>query len=209
VTVPITALARVYDDYVHLVVRDDSRYETLQDLADRQVAVGPPGSGTALVADRLLTDAGVAVRRLPLDVVEAGLALQGRRLDGLLWLGGLPTRALTELASRVRIRLLPLADVAVRLRARHGAAYRPAAIPPGTYGRAEGVTTVASANLLLCRENLRHDLVTTVLATAFRRRDAIAGAQPAANALDRRAAIATDPVPLHPAAARYYRGGKP
>ena len=105
--------------------------------------------------------------------------------------------------------MLPLGDVAPRLRARHAAAYRPATIPPTTYGRPEGVATVASANLLLCRPDAPADLVSAVLDTAFRRRAEIAAAQPAGNALDLRAAISTDPVPLHPAAAAYYRAGKP
>jgi TRAP transporter TAXI family solute receptor len=207
--VAATALARVYDDYVHLIVRDDSDLATMPDLAGRRVAVGPPGSGTALVAQRLLQDQSLRVEALHRDIVEAGLDLQARQLDAVFWLGGLPTRAVTELAQRVRIRLLPLGDAAVRLRARHAAAYRPATIPANTYGRPEGVPTVASANLLLCRSAAPADLVHAVLGTAFRRRDAIAASQPAGNALDRRAAIATDPVPLHPAAAAYYRAGKP
>jgi TRAP transporter TAXI family solute receptor len=207
--VPATAMARVYDDYVHLVVRDDSSLVTLKDLAGRRVAVGPPGSGTALVSQRLLQDQSLRVDALHLDVVEAGLDLQARRLDAVFWLGGLPTRAVTELAQRVRIRMLPLGEAAARLRARHAAAYRPATIPANTYGRPEGVPTVASANLLLCRSDAPADLVRIVLETAFRRREAIAAAQPAGDALDLRAAIATDPVPLHPAAATFYRAAKP
>lgn len=207
--VPVTALARVYDDYTHLIVRDDEDVHGLQDLAGRRVAVGPAGSGTSLVALRLLQDRDLRVEAVPLDVVEAGLELQARGLVAVFWLGGLPTRAVTELAERVRIRLVPLADAAPRLRARYGTAYRPATIPASTYLPADAVPTVASANLLLCRADAPADLVTAVLRTAFRRRDALAAAQPAGHALDTRAAVATVPVPLHPAAADYYRRGKP
>lgn len=209
VPVPVRALARVYDDYVHLIVRDDSGFDALADLRGRRVAVGPDGSGTALVAQRLLAAARIRVRAVDLDVVEAGLALQGRRIDALFWLGGLPTRAVTELAERVRVRLLPLGAQATRLRALHGAAYRRAAVPGGTYARPEPVVTVASANLLLGRADTPGDVVSAVLRTAFDRRDAIAAAQANANALDDRVAIATQPVPLHPAAVAYYRDRKP
>jgi hypothetical protein len=206
--VPVVALARVYDDYVHVLVRDDSTATQLVHLRGRPVAVGPKGSGTNLVAQRLLEAAGVPVEQVELDIVEAGLALQGRRVDAVVWLGGLPTRAVTELSERVRLRLLALSDLAAVLRARHAGAYRPAAIPPGTYGP-DGVATVAAANLLLASPGLGDAVVDAVLDTAFERRDAIAADQPAGNALDRRAAINTDPVPLHPAAARYYRARKP
>lgn len=205
----VRALARVYDDYVHLIVRDDSGFAALADLEGGTVAVGSDGSGTALVAQRLLTATKIRAQIVDLDVVEAGLALQGRRVDALFWLGGLPTLAVTELAERVRVRLLPLDEQATRLRALHGAAYRRAGIPGGTYARPEAVGTVASANLLLCREGTPDPVVTAVLRTAFDRRDAIAVTQPNGNALDRRVAIATQPVPLHPAAVTFYRDGKP
>jgi TRAP transporter TAXI family solute receptor len=207
--VGVMALGRVYDDYVHVIVRDDSVVTELHELAGRTVAVGPPGSGTALVADRIVADQGLTVRTSDLDVVDAGLELQARRLDALFSLGGLPTRAVTELAGRVRIRLLPLDDVAARLRSRYGTAYRAASIPPFSYGSPDGVPTVASANLLLCRPDAPAGLVTAILGTAFLRRDELAAAQPAGNALDVRTAIVTAPVPLHPAAAAYYRHSKP
>ena len=88
--VAATAMARVYDDYVHLVVRDDSTLATVADLPGRRVAVGPTGSGTALAAQRLLQDQGLQVSTVNLDVVEAGLALQARRLDAMFWVGACP-----------------------------------------------------------------------------------------------------------------------
>jgi hypothetical protein len=207
--VDVTALARVYEDYVHLMVRDDSGLTDPTDLSGSRVAIGPPGSGTTVVARRVLEELRVAIEPYPLDVVEAGLGLQAMRLDAVFWLGGLPTRAVAELSERVRLRLLPLDAVADDLRARHRAAYRAATIPAGTYDRVEPVPTIAAANLLLARPATAGPVVDALLRTAFERRRVIAAAQPAGNALDRRAAISTAPVPLHPAAAAFYRRGKP
>ena len=51
---PIAALARVYDDYMHLVVPASSRVRSIAQLDGRTVSVGPSGSGTRLIAERLL-----------------------------------------------------------------------------------------------------------------------------------------------------------
>lgn len=56
---PITAIARLYDNYTHVVVRANSPYETVSDLAGSTVSVGARGSGTEMIAERLLSTAGL------------------------------------------------------------------------------------------------------------------------------------------------------
>jgi TRAP transporter TAXI family solute receptor len=205
----LVALARVYDDYVHVVVRADGPVRTLEDLRGRPVAVGQPRSGVALVSTRVLKEAGVTVVPFAYDLGRATRALADREVDAVFWSGGLPTGAITDLATRVRLRLLPLDAVSGKLRARYGVAYRPAQIPAGSYGLSTPVATLASPNLLVARRDIDPAVVTALLETMFRRRDAIAAAVPAANALDRRTAISSGSLPLHPAAAAYFRESKP
>ena len=69
--------------------------------------------------------------------------------------------------------------------------------------------TIASPDLLVARRDAAPAVVRALLEVMFRQRDAIAAAVPAANGLDRRTAISTGSLPLHPAAAAYYRGTKP
>jgi TRAP transporter TAXI family solute receptor len=206
----LVALARVYDDYVHVVVRDDSPARSLADLQGLKVNVGQPGSGVALVAGRVLREARLTVDAQALDLGLATRALAERRVDAVFWSGGLPTGAVADLARRVRLRLLPLdAQLSARMREQYGVAYRPAQIPAGSYGLSAPVATLASPNLLIARRDAQPAVVTALLDTMFRRREAIAAAVPAANALDRRTAISSGSLPLHPAAVAYFRGTKP
>jgi TRAP transporter TAXI family solute receptor len=205
----LVSLARVYDDYVHVVVRADSTIRTLADLQGRVVATGRPGSGVAVVTQRVLAEAGVRVQMREDDLVGTTQALAERRVDALFWIGGLPTGAVADLARRVEVRMLPLDGISERMRERYGVAYRPAQIPAGSYGLDAPVATIASPNLLVAHRDVDPEIVTALLDTMFRRRDAIAAAVPAANALDRRTAISSGSLPLHPAAAAYYRNSKP
>jgi TRAP transporter TAXI family solute receptor len=199
----LTAIARVYDDYLHLIVRASSPARSLRSLRGAAVSVGQPGSGTRLFASRLL--AGHSVRPVGLGLDDSIAALRAGRIAGFFWSGGLPTPGVAALARDVPLRLLALD--ASRL-ARYGAVYRAAAIPGGTYGLASQVSTVAVPNLIVARAGADPALVRLVVATLFERRAAIAGSVVAAAALDRRAAIETAPVPLHPAASRWFRDTK-
>jgi uncharacterized protein len=210
-TLPIAAVSRVYDDYMHLVVPAVSSVHSIADLAGRTVSVGPPGSGTALIVDRLLAVAGLArtsIHAVDLGINESVQALGAGDIDAFFWSGGLPTSGVEDLAREVPLRLVPLGDLAPAMQNRFGAVYHQAAIPGGTYGLSDQVDTIAIPNFIVCRNDTDADLVRLVLSTLFDRRDAIARNVPVAGALDRRAAIETRPVPLHASALRWFRDTK-
>ncbi len=207
--VPLRALGRIYDDYVQIVVRADSLLHTVADLDGRRVAVNTPGSGTALVAGRVLKAAKISVTESDLGVADGTAALEHKKVDAVFWSGGIPTPSIVAAAGRTKLRLLPLGDLAATLRATYGSVYRPATIPPGRYPGMEEVATLASANVLVARADADPAMVTAVLSTIFDQRDAIGITIPAANATDRRTAIWTGTLSLHPAAIAYYRRTKP
>ena len=204
----LRAIARIYDDYYHVVVPSGSKIRSMTDLAGLKVAIGDPGSGTALIARRLLGLAEVSVQEKELGIVDGLNALQKGDVDAVFWSGGVPTAAIQDAVKKMPIRLLGLGDLPRQMRATYGAVYRPAAIPPGRYGITQQVDTLALANLLVTREDADPDMVTMVISTIFNRRAAIAAAVPAANQTDLRTAILTGGLELHPAAAKYYRQEK-
>ena len=67
------------------------------------MSVGAPGSGTELVANRVLTAAGLDPRkditRHTLGVAESVGALKDGKLDAFIWSGGLPTPSVQDLAA--------------------------------------------------------------------------------------------------------------
>ncbi|WP_052710766.1 TAXI family TRAP transporter solute-binding subunit [Pseudofrankia sp. DC12] len=211
---PIRALARIYDDYMHLVVRADGPIHTLADLRGRRVSIGSDGSGTELIAERMLSVAGIpdksmAVSRLGFN--ESVAALENGGLDAFFWSGGLPTGGITDLAAVTQIRLVSLGSLAEQLHSRSDPAYRPGTILADTYrlaGPPTDTTTVAVPDLLVTRADTDAGLVEEVTRILFDARAEIAAQIPVANALDRRSAIATFPIPLADGALRYYRSTK-
>ncbi|MEU0572103.1 TAXI family TRAP transporter solute-binding subunit [Nonomuraea sp. NPDC005983] len=201
---PVSALARVYMNYVHLVVRRTSDIQHPKDLAGRPLSIGVEGSGTAVTAVRVLAAAGLStparVSRLGLD--ESVKALDDGEIEAFFWSGGVPTPALASLGD---IRLLSLETLVPTLRRTYGPVYEHASVPVGVYGAAKPVSTVGTPSYLMCRDGLPDEVAYTVTDTLFRARDRLQAPSAPGGRLDKRYAIGTGVVPLHPGAARYYR----
>ncbi|QXE34323.1 TAXI family TRAP transporter solute-binding subunit [Streptomyces sp. GMY02] len=213
--------ARLYDDYVQLVVAKDSPIRSVAGLRGRTVGVGQPGSGVRLIADRILTAAHLDPRR-DINPVPAGIdtmpnLLEHHRLDAFFWSGGLPTAAVDVLSKRFDIRLIPLEpELIAGLHASGEAAsryYRSAAIPADAYDevRNDGaaVPTVAVANLLVTTDRMGAGLTEGFTRTVIDSRDRIGKQVHPAQLVDLRTAIYTAPLELHEGAMRYYHSVKP
>lgn len=204
----VTAVGRLYDSFLHLVVPGSSAVTSLADLAGHTVALGAVDSGTEFTAQRLLQPHGVAVHEVRLTQAESADALAQGRIDAFFTLTGIPTPAITSLARRTTVRLVPLPDEANALAADYPGRYLPATIPATTYEGVPPCPTVAVPNLLLARSDLPDDVVEVVTATAFTEPDRIAVGHPEARRINVRTGIATGPVPLHPGAQRWFRSVK-
>ncbi|MBP1137737.1 TRAP transporter TAXI family solute receptor [Arthrobacter sp. PvP023] len=219
--VGIAAIGRVYENYVHCVVRKDGGISKLTELAGRTVAVGEPGSGTSLTTPRLLEAAGlasVAVGATPAARVEktvtvmnlglnAGLAaLQNGSVDALFWSGGVPTAAISATHHEVGLGLLDLSPLLPALRTKYGAFYDRVLIPEGAYEGIPAVWAVGVANLLLCRSDLNERTVKrTVELLVDHAEELIPRSSLGVQFLSPESLINTAGLPLHPAAAAAYR----
>ncbi|MEV6161763.1 TAXI family TRAP transporter solute-binding subunit [Streptomyces sp. NPDC052052] len=210
---------RLYDDYIQLVVPRDSEVRKVADLAGKRVGVGQPGSGVRLVADRVMTAAGLDpvndVKASPDGIDTVPRKLENGLLDAFFWSGGLPTSAVQELSDRFAIRLVPLESALVKeLQAVGGSAryYRSALMPADAYRKAQqgqGVPTVAVANVLVTTDRTDPAMTEAFTRTVIDSRDRIGREVHAAQLVDLRTAIYTDPLPLHEGAKRYYQSVKP
>ncbi|MEV6730832.1 MULTISPECIES: TAXI family TRAP transporter solute-binding subunit [unclassified Streptomyces] len=214
----LRGVARLYDDYVQLVVPAGSPVQSARDLKGKRVAIGQQGSGVRLISERLLTAAKLDPARditpvsIGIDTMPA--ELEAGRIDAFFWSGGLPTNAVRELSDRFEIRLVQLGDLVEALQASGSPAryYRAAVMPQDAYTRARNtsaVATLAVPNLLVTTEEKDPELTEQFTRTVILSRDRIGHEVHAAQLVDLRTAIYTDPLDLHEGAQRYYRSVKP
>ncbi|HET9653804.1 MAG TPA: TAXI family TRAP transporter solute-binding subunit [Kineosporiaceae bacterium] len=200
----ITAVSRVFDSSLHLVVPAESQIHTLLDLQGRRVGVGGDASGTEFTATALLSAVGVTPARLVrLAQTQAMTALEIGALDAAFSLTAFPTPAIANLAHRRRIRLIPLAEHHW-LMARTGAgAYSQAPIPVGTYEGVPAVETITMPSLLMARSGLSPALVDVLLSAMFTKKDERFWRHPESRTISLGMAAATGGATLTPAASAW------
>ncbi|MBQ0985479.1 TAXI family TRAP transporter solute-binding subunit [Streptomyces sp. F63] len=213
----LRACARLYDDYMQLVVPRGSDIGSARELRGRRVAIGQPGSGVSLITHRLLRAAGLDpdadITAVPVGIDKMPGMLREGRIDAFFWSGGLPTTAVADLADGFPIRLVQLGDLVDELH-RQGPdswQYRSALMPADAYPevqRGQPVKTVAVANLLVTTERTDPGLTEAITRTVIDSRDEIGRDVHAAQLVDLRTAVFTDPLELHEGAGRYYRSVK-
>jgi TRAP transporter TAXI family solute receptor len=208
----IRTLAELYTNYTHMVVRSDAGIARVSDLRGRVVSVGSPGSGTELIADRVLHASGIDPRRditrHTLSVAESAGAFKDGKIDAFFWSGGLPTPAIQDLAATpgVRMTLLGNHDIVPILQRDYGRElYSLASIPAGTYtALAADVGVVGVRNVLVASSQLSDDLAASILRVMFEHKDALVAAHPEARHLERPASFEGTPAPYHPGARKFF-----
>lgn len=214
----LRACARLYDDYIQLVVPAGSGVRSAKDLKGMRVGVGQERSGVNLIAGRLLRAAGLDVDK-DVHAVRQGIdrmpgLLEKGKIDAFFWSGGLPTGAIENLSAKTNIQLVQLGDLVEELHTlqpetRH---YRAAVMPADAYPavqQGEPVNTVAVANLLVTTDRTDTALTEGMTRAVLNSRDQIGEKVHAAQKVDRRTAIYTAPLSLHRGARDYYRSVKP
>jgi TRAP transporter TAXI family solute receptor len=205
------ALATLYNNYTQIVVSGDSGIESVADLAGKRVSVGSPGSGTEVIANRILEvsgidpESGIEVERL--GVAESADAIKDGQIDAFFWSGGLPTSAITDLGAtpNISIKLLPHGEVTAALQESYGDFYSTATIPAETYpGQTADVEVVVVPNVLVVNADMDEELAYNITRVMFDGQAELAAAHPAANDLTLDNAVRNSPIAYHPGAIRFY-----
>jgi len=211
--VPVRALAVLYSNYTHLVAHGASGVSRVADLKGKTVSIGAAGSGTELVATRMLRAAGLDpardMTRANLGVSQSVDALKDGKIDAFFWSGGVPTAAVLDLASTpgASWRLVPNDDVLESLQSTYGASlYSRLSVPSAAYaGLLADVAVVGVSNLLVVHQDMSEQLAYDITRLLFEHQAELIAVHPEAARLSLATAPTGSPAPFHPGALRYYR----
>jgi TRAP transporter TAXI family solute receptor len=210
--VQVRALAVLYSSYAHLVTRSDSAIRSVADLRGRVISTGAAGSGTAVLATRILEAAGVDpnadVQAQSLGVAQSVDALKDGKIEAFFWNGGLPTAAVLDLVHTpgMNAHLVPTDGVLPNLEQTYGASlYYREVIPGDVYGMETDTAVVAVANMLVAAEAMSESLAYDITRLLFERQGDLAAIHPQALTLALETAGRSSAIPYHPGAIRYYK----
>ncbi|HVN24719.1 MAG TPA: TAXI family TRAP transporter solute-binding subunit [Syntrophorhabdales bacterium] len=209
---PIRMVAHLYVSYFHLVTLANSNIKSVADLKGKKVSTGAPGSGTEVVAFRVLEAAGLNpdkdVKRDRLSVVESANALKDGKIDGFFWVGGLPTAAILDLAATpgVSMKLVPTDTNIANIFKKYGQVYVKAVIPKTAYPKMTAdVGVVGIPNVLVCNTNADPTLIYNILKAMFDHKQELVNVHSQANELMLENAVIKTVVPYHPGAVKFFK----
>ncbi len=170
----LRAVGALFPEAVHVVVLADSPIGDVAQLEGRRVNIGPAESGTRFDAVAVLEAHGLTPRDLAEaredDPAQSLTRLKRRQLDAVFVTTLAPMRALQELALSPGMRLVPIADDAMRLLVHRRAGLTPLLLPANTYPRQpHPILTAASAALLVTMDDTPDAEVARVADLVFRR----------------------------------------
>ena len=210
--VPARTLAVLYSSYVHVVTLAGSGINRVPDLRGRVVSIGSAGSGTAVLAQRILDVAGLQpgrdLRTQSLGVAQSVDALKDGKIHAFFWNGGLPTASIVDLVNTrgIRAHFVSTEDILPRLQEKYGPSlYYRAVIPKEAYNAEHDTPVVAVANLLVVSESMDEQLAYDITRLMFEKQSDLVAIHPQARELSLETALVGSPIPFHPGAIRYYR----
>lgn len=210
--IPLRAVAVIYPNSMHIVTLEGRGIEKVTDLKGKRVSTCSPGSGTEVMALRLLEaygmDADRDMKRDRLGASESAGAIKDKKIDAYFWVSGLPTSSVLDLAATpgIKMKLIAHADAVPKMRAKYGPLYSKGIIPAKTYPRQDAdVPVVLVVNMLVCHENMKGDIVYDVVKTLFERKPELEAVHSAVKNLTLEAQTTEgSPIPFHPGAIRYF-----
>ncbi|NBS09039.1 MAG: TAXI family TRAP transporter solute-binding subunit [Betaproteobacteria bacterium] len=216
--VDVKTLLVLYPNRMHVVTTESTGIKSMADLKGRRISAGSPGSATEIMAFRVMEGAGLDpmkdVTRERLGVAESANALKDKKIDAFFWVGGLPTAAVTDLASTpgTKIRLIDHADAVEAMNKKWGNLYYADVIAKSTYaGMATDNKMASVANILVANSSMPDEQAYKIVKAIFdHQKDLIAVHQEYANVKISIQKNASTSVPFHPGAEKYIKekGGK-
>jgi uncharacterized protein len=210
--VPVRTLMVMYPNRMHVVSIEGTGVTKMADLKGKRVSTGSGGSATEVMAFRVIEAAGLDkdkdMHRERLGVAESVNALKDRKIDAFFWVGGLPTAAVTDLASTpgVKIKMIDHANLVSAMNKKYGNLYVEDAIPKATYRGMDADNKQATVmNLLVAHQNMDEKTAYNILKAVFDHKDELVRVHKEAEnfKLENQKAAAS-PIPWHPGAVKYF-----
>lgn len=206
------ALMTLYPNPMHLVSVEGTGINKISDLKGKRVSTGSPGSGTEVMAFRILEAVGLDkdkdINRERLGAAESVNALKDRKIDAFFFSGGIPTAAITDLAATpgTKIKLVDQAEAVDAMNKKYGPLYSKGTIPAKSYPGQDKPSQIAVVwNLLVADAKMSDDLAYQITKTIMESQpDLIIVHKEAAN-ISLKNQGKTSPIPYHSGAKKYFQ----
>lgn len=154
----LKVLMSLFPEVIQIVVPADSEIKSVEQLKGKKVIVGARGSGNSLTSLELLAACGISSEEFEpvyISFDESIQAIERREYDAAIVIAGIPTKVVSELQRRIKIRILPFSQSEISELIAALPYLSVVSIPGSTYEeQPNGVMTVALMAMLVSNSHV-------------------------------------------------------
>lgn len=202
-------VGNIYGEVTQIVATEESGITTIADLEGKRVALGPPGSGTEVIARFILEAQGIDpendIEAFNDTFGEASDGLRDGRLDAAFGILALPAGSIEEVANSVDITIVSIEGELMDTLLDTDPTLSALDIPAGTYsGQDADAVTVTNWATLYAPADLDEDLVYDLTRVLYTENEAIANAVAVGEQIQFDTALDGNSIDVHPGAQRFF-----
>ena len=206
----LRAIANLYPESVHIVVKKGLGAKTVADLKGKRVSLDEPGSGTLVNAKAILAAYGLSEKDIKPEYLkqqQCAEKLKDGSLDAYFQTTGFPQGTLTELAATNGFELLALAGPEADALQAKFTFFAKDEIPSGVYKDVAGVKTLSVGAQWITSAKIDAGLVYEITKGLWsdKTRAALDAGHAKGKVIRKETALLGLGIPLHPGAEKFYK----
>jgi TRAP transporter TAXI family solute receptor len=206
----LRAIANLYPESVHVVVRKGLNLKSLADLKGKRVSLDEPGSGTLVNAKAILAAYGITERDIKPEYLkpqQAAEKLKDGSVDAFFSTVGYPQGAIAELAATTGIELLPISGAESEKLRQQYKFFAKDMIPDGAYKDVKGVETISVGAQWVTSSKQDNDLLYEITKALWsdKTRQALDTGHAKGKVIRKETALNGLGIPLHAGAEKFYK----
>lgn len=208
----LRSIFSIHPEPITLVVSEKSGIRDIEDMKDKRINLGNPGSGQLQNSKDVLKAAGFTESDLSAEYVKAVEApglLQDERLDGFFYTVGHPNGNIKEATSgRIKVLIVSIKGESIDKLLEEYPYYAKASIPHEFYPRSlntKDIETIGVKATFVTSKNVAEDVVYAMTKVVFENFEEFKLLHPAYQVLTKENMLQGLTAPVHKGALKYYR----
>jgi TRAP transporter TAXI family solute receptor len=205
----ILSMAIMYPNLLQVVTLKKSGITNIEQIKDKKISSGSPGSGTNFMAETVFKALGIPLdsyKDSRLSFTETANALRDGTIEVGVWSVGPGTSSILDLATTHEIHILTFTPEQQKKILAANKEYSAVDLAGGVYrGVDSPVPTIGVWNVMICQASLDADMVYNLVKALYEHQDYLIKIHPSASYTTAENAVKYSPIPLHPGTVKYLK----
>ena len=205
----VSSIGVVYNEVYQIVANASTGAKNVEDLKGLKVAIGPAGSGTLGLSQKVFAAAGLDpdkdIQPQSDSFGDASTKMQDGHIDAACNVLAVPASSIIEMTTSMKLSYVNISDEILATLQETEPYFVRKVIHAGTYdGQDEDINTITCKAALYCRADMDEETVYQITKAFYESGDVIAAAHATGKEVQLEGCLEGITTPIHPGAARYF-----